>query len=110
MRLTTVGRRSGRERNVILAYIADGDDLVALAMNGWGAGEPSWWLNLQTHAQARVDTVDGTSQVRGSAAVGEQRDRLWAEWRELDDQLDAYAAMRPSETAVVVLEPQPGPN
>lgn len=55
MRVTTTGRRSGQERSVILAYIEDGPDLVTMAMNGWGAGEPAWWLNLQANPEARVD-------------------------------------------------------
>ena len=40
MRLTTVGRRSGKERSAILAYYKDGPNLVTMAMNGWGEGEP----------------------------------------------------------------------
>jgi F420H(2)-dependent quinone reductase len=36
----------------------------------------------------------------------EERDRLWQRWRELDKSLDSYAARRPRETAVVVLEPR----
>ena len=43
--------------------------------------------------------------VTGRRADGEERDRLWERWRELDDGLDGYAARRPTETAVVVLEP-----
>ena len=39
------------------------------------------------------------------AATGAERERLWARWRETDENLDAFAARRPSETAVVVLEP-----
>jgi len=34
------------------------------------------------------------------------RERLWSRWAEIDRNLDAYAALRPTETAVVVLEPQ----
>ena len=45
LRLTTIGRRSGQERSVILGYIGDGPNLVTMAMNGWGEGEPAWWLN-----------------------------------------------------------------
>ena len=52
MRLTTIGRRTGRERPVIVGYFEDGSDLVALAMNGWGDDEPGWWLNLQAHPGA----------------------------------------------------------
>ena len=47
-------RTSGHERNVIIGYVQDGPDLVALAMNGWDEGHPSWWLNLQAHPEAVV--------------------------------------------------------
>lgn len=70
-----------------------------------GEGEPAWWLNLQTHPDATVDLVDGRQLVRGRAALDDERLRLWARWREIDTDLDAYAALRSPETAVVVLEP-----
>lgn len=69
-------------------------------------GEPAWWLNLQAHPDAQVDLVDGPRAVTGHAATGEDRDRLWSRWAEIDKNLDAYAARRSSKTAVVVLEPQ----
>jgi F420H(2)-dependent quinone reductase len=106
MRLTTVGRRTGRERSVMVGYFEDGPNLVVLAMNGWGEGEPAWWLNLQAHPDARVDLVDGRRTVTGRAAGGEERERLWSVWRKIDKDLDAYAARRTTETAVVVLEPR----
>lgn len=108
MRLTTIGRRSGRERSVILGYFEDGPNLVTLAMNGWAAGEPAWWLNLQARPDAHVDLADDRRAVRGRAAEGAERARLWSRWRELDKNLDAYAARRPGQTAVVILEPSPG--
>jgi F420H(2)-dependent quinone reductase len=80
--------------------------VVMLAMNGWADGEPAWWLNLQAHPDTSVELVGETRPVRARAAQGEERSRLWARWREIDKQLDAYAAMRSSETAVVVLEPR----
>jgi deazaflavin-dependent oxidoreductase (nitroreductase family) len=103
--LTTTGRRTGRARRVLVGYFEDGDDLVAMAMNGWGAPEPAWWLNLQSHPEATVRTCDGVRRVRAHRATGAERDRLWARWREIDKNLDAYAARRPNETAVVVFEP-----
>jgi F420H(2)-dependent quinone reductase len=108
LRLTTRGRRSGEPRSVIIGYFEDGPDLVSMAMNGWGAAEPAWWLNLQTHPEAVVDLAGGIRrQMTGRAAAGEERERLWQRWRELDENLDGYAARRPRETAVVVLEPSP---
>ena len=76
MRLTTVGRRSGRERVAILGHCEDGPNLVTMAMNGWAEPEPAWWLNLQARPDAIVELKDGSHSVRGRAAEGEERARL----------------------------------
>jgi deazaflavin-dependent oxidoreductase (nitroreductase family) len=104
LRLTTVGRRSGKQRAAILGYWEDGPNLVTLAMNGWGEAEPAWWLNLQARPAAVVDLKGRSHAVRGRAAEGEERDRLWAKLRSYDGDLDGYAKRR-SHTAVVVLAP-----
>ena len=109
MRLTTIGRRSGQERSVILGYFEDGPNLVTLAMNGWGEGEPAWWLNLQAHPHARVQLTDGIREVVAHAATGQERARLWNRWQSLDKNLDGYARRRSTPTAVVVLEPRTEP-
>jgi deazaflavin-dependent oxidoreductase (nitroreductase family) len=108
MRLKTIGRRTGRERSAILGYYEDGPNLVTLAMNGWAAPEPAWWLNLQAHPDASVDLADGPRAVRARAAQGDERVRLWARWRDVGTDVDGYATRRSSETAVVILEPLPG--
>lgn len=105
LRLTTMGRRTGRKHTVILAYLEDGSNLTTMAMNGWSDGEPAWWLNLQAHPDATVDLVDGARQVIGREANGDERSRLWTRWCEVNAKLDSYAALRSSETAVVILEP-----
>ena len=109
MRLTTVGRKSGRERSAILGYYEDGPNLVTMAMNGWGEPEPAWWLNLQAHPDTTVDLRDRTLAVRGRAATAEERPRLWEIWGRYDgpEDLEAWASRRPRETAVVILEPRP---
>ena len=70
MRLTSIGRRTGREREAILGYFEDGPNLVTLAMNGWGKAEPKWWLNLQAQPEATVVLKNGTRPVRARAALG----------------------------------------
>jgi deazaflavin-dependent oxidoreductase (nitroreductase family) len=111
LRLRTTGRRSGKERVAILGYHEDGPNLVTLAMNGWGDGEPAWWLNLLARPEAVVDLKGGTSRkVRARAAVGDERARLWAKLHDdpaYGGDLDAYGRLRSTETAVVVLEPIP---
>lgn len=106
LRLHTLGRRSGRPRVAILGFFEDGPNLVTLAMNGWAAPEPAWWLNLQAHPEATVDLTDGPRPVLGRAATGGERQRLWERWGEVTEGVDGYARLRPTETAVVVLEPR----
>ena len=96
-------RASHRQpRSVIIGYFEDGHNLVSLAMNGWGAREPAWWLNLQAHPDAVVEFRGGRREVRGRPVMGEERERLWQRWRTIDKNLDGYAKLRPTETAVVV--------
>jgi hypothetical protein len=77
---------------------------------------PRWFIRLAwiTHRRlyrwtgGRLVTVDlagGPRQVSGQAAHGGERERLWARWRRIDKNLDADAARRSRQTAVVVLEP-----
>jgi F420H(2)-dependent quinone reductase len=106
LRLTTTGRRSGQERSVIVGYIEDDDDLVVVAMNGWDEGHPAWWLNLEAHPDAVVRlSGQDPRPVRAHEATGDERDRLWRRWIEVEPELDGYASQRTTEAPVVVFEP-----
>jgi F420H(2)-dependent quinone reductase len=89
----------------IVGYV-DGPNLVTMAMNGWGDPEPAWWLNLRAHPDTTADMADGTRELHGRAAVGAERDRLWAKWPEYDEGLDGWSRRRSRPTQVVILEPR----
>jgi deazaflavin-dependent oxidoreductase (nitroreductase family) len=111
LRLRTTGRQTGKQRIAMIGYIEDGPNLVTIAMNGWGTADPAWWRNLQANPVAKVDVAGGTHTVRARAAVGEERDRLWATFGDFPGwgaDLGALAARRPGTTAIVVLEPKDG--
>ena len=113
MRLMTIGRRSGQPRVAIVGYYEDGPNLVTLAMNGWAEAEPAWWLNLQAQPDTTVELTDGRRAVRGRAAEGEERDRLWARWGEFSDQYDAgrrCAPGRPRSSCSSRASPQRSPG
>jgi deazaflavin-dependent oxidoreductase (nitroreductase family) len=107
LRLTTRGRRSGKERSVILGYLEDGPDLVVLAMNGWDDGHPAWWRNLEAAPDAVVRlTRQDPRPVHARLADGNERERLWQRWLAIEPEIDAYAARRSIETPVVLFEPR----
>jgi deazaflavin-dependent oxidoreductase (nitroreductase family) len=109
MHLTTTGRKSGQPRSVIVGYIEDDSKPVVLAMNGWDEGHPAWWLNLQAHPDA-VIRLKGEPErpVRARRVEGDERERLWKRWGEVDTGLDGYAGQRSADTPVVVFEPRTG--
>lgn len=107
MHLETIGRTTGRRRGVIVGYIEDRSMPVVLAMNGWDEGQPAWWLNLESHPDA-VIRLKGEPErpVRVRRVEGDERQRLWRLWAEVDEGLDAYAASRSADTPVIVFEPR----
>lgn len=109
LRLTTIGRKSGQERNVIVGYLEDGPNLVLVAMNGWDEGHPAWWLNLKARPDAVVRLPDEDSvPVRAREVDGEERERLWRRWAAVEGDYDGFAGQRSTETPVIVLEPREG--
>jgi deazaflavin-dependent oxidoreductase (nitroreductase family) len=105
MRLHTVGRKSGAERIAILGYQPDGNNLVTVAMNGWGEGDPAWWLNLQAQPDATVELKGETRAVHARTASGEEAERLWS----LFPGNAPFVAARRTKTPLVVLEPRSAP-
>jgi deazaflavin-dependent oxidoreductase (nitroreductase family) len=106
MRLTTVGRRSGRPRTVIVGYLEDGPNLVVLAMNGWDEGHPAWWLNLQDDPDVTIRLAHQRERAaRASDATGEERERLWRRWLAIEPEIESFADRRTVETPIVVFEP-----
>lgn len=109
LRLTTVGRKSGRERSVIIGYLEDGPNLVTLAMNGFDEGHPAWWLNLEAHPDAMVRLSGSEPRpVHAREVHGRERDRLWQRWVDVEPRHDDFAAQRSTEIPVILLEPRDG--
>lgn len=106
LRLTTIGRKSGQERNVIVGYLEDGPNLVLVAMNGWDEGHPAWWLNLKANPNAVVRLPnEQPRRVHAIQAEGPNRERLWRRWTAVQRDYDAFAVNRSTDTPVIVLAP-----
>ena len=52
--LTTIGRKSGKERVTPLLYLPEGDHFIVIASNWGEANHPMWWLNLQANPRAKI--------------------------------------------------------
>jgi hypothetical protein len=57
---------------VIIGYLEDGPNLVALAMYGWDEGHPAWWRNLE---RTRTPSFDWRASIRARCAYALPRER-----------------------------------
>ncbi len=103
--LTTVGRKSGKERVTPLLYLRDGDRIIVAGSNWGQPHHPAWALNLKAHPRARVQIGREKTDVVARVAAGEERERLWPF---LEEKWPAYRTYRDRsgrDIMVFVLEP-----
>jgi deazaflavin-dependent oxidoreductase (nitroreductase family) len=75
--LTTRGRRSGRERTVVLRYFPDGEAMILVAANDGGDAHPGWYYNLTAEPTARVEIEGRTVHVRAEELPPEEGADWW---------------------------------
>lgn len=76
--LTTIGRKSGEPRSVMLTSpIQEGDTIVVVASRGGDDRHPAWFLNLRDNPDVQVTTKAGTRPMTARVASAEERARLW---------------------------------
>ena len=75
--LTTIGRKSGKERVTPLLYLPEGNHFVVIASNWGEANHPMWWLNLQANPRAKIQIGPKIIPVTARQASPEERQRLW---------------------------------
>jgi deazaflavin-dependent oxidoreductase (nitroreductase family) len=86
--LTTRGRRSGRQRSVVLQFFPDGEAMVVAAANDGGAAHPGWYYNLATQPEARVEVKGRAIPVHAKQLPAAEA-RLW--WRRIVELSPGYA-------------------
>ena len=75
--LTTVGRKSGRARPVVLQFFPDGDAMIVAATNDGGPSLPAWYLNSAATPTAHVEVDGRRIAVTSSELPGDDAVRWW---------------------------------
>jgi F420H(2)-dependent quinone reductase len=103
----TVGRRSGRVREIPLYAFEDGDRLVVIGSNMGSDREPAWVGNLLGQPRTRVRVGRDVLPMRARIAESDERERLWALAVRGYPGYDHYARWTERSIPVVVLDPEP---
>jgi deazaflavin-dependent oxidoreductase (nitroreductase family) len=103
--LTTPGRRSGRERTVVLRYLPDGEAMVVIATNDGADTPPAWYLNLQADPSARVEVDGRRLSVRATELADPEARAWWDRMVELSPSYERYRRATSRRFPVVRLVP-----
>lgn len=105
--LTTIGRRSGEARSVLLTAPIDlGGNLVVVASRGGDDRHPAWYLNLREHPAVEVSVRGGPrTPMRARILDPDERARLWPQITGKYSNYAGYQKRTQREIPLVVLEP-----
>jgi deazaflavin-dependent oxidoreductase (nitroreductase family) len=102
--LTTVGRRSGRERTVPLTYVRDGETLVVASANFGLKSKAGWPRNLLANPRCAVRIGGEVRTYRARLANEAEAARYWPNLLERWPAFQTYVD-RSGERWMFVLEP-----
>ena len=107
LEITTIGRRSGNPRPVMLTSPhQEGDTFVIVASKGGTDTHPAWFLNLRENPQVTV-SMKGAPERKmiGRVASPEERGRLWLLVTGKYANYAGYQNKTDREIPLVILEP-----
>ena len=107
LELTTIGRKSGEPRKVMLTSpVQEGDTLVIVGSKGGESRHPAWFLNLRDNPAVQVSYKGGpTVAMTARVATADERARLWPKVVERYSGYAQYQTKTEREIPLVLLDP-----
>ncbi len=106
LELTTVGRKSGLPRSVMLpSPVQEGEAWVIVASRAGADHHPAWLLNLRNCADVEVSLQGKPKQaMRARIATSQERARLWPQVTSVYKNYAGYQEKTDREIPLVLLE------
>lgn len=105
LKLTTMGRKSGKQRTVHLIYIRDGSAYVVSASRGGSQRHPDWFFNVRSNSQVTMHVQGIQVSAVAEIAGPDKRRELWARLLEIAPLYAAYQKHTSREIPMVILRP-----
>jgi deazaflavin-dependent oxidoreductase (nitroreductase family) len=107
LELTTIGRKSGQPRSVLLTSpLQEGDTVVIVASRGGDDTHPAWFLNLRDNPEVQVSLRGAPkAPMRARIADADERARLWPKVIADHKNYAGYQTKTSREIPLVLLEP-----
>jgi deazaflavin-dependent oxidoreductase (nitroreductase family) len=102
--LTTVGRKTGKERTVPLPYFRDAARFVLIASYGGNPRNPAWLDNLAANPDVTIQIGFRRAQAQALVTPDVERDRIWREITARYPRYLAYQEKTSRRIPIVVLK------
>jgi F420H(2)-dependent quinone reductase len=106
LKLTTTGRKSGKQRSVHLIYIRDGSAYVVTASNGGRQRPPGWLFNIRSTPEVTIQVQDKQVSALAEIAGPDKRRELWARLLSIAPFYAGYQKRTSREIPMVILRPR----
>lgn len=106
LELVSVGRKSGRPRQILIGYADERGVPVLIATNAGRDLDPAWVLNLRAQPEARARWDSEWHDVTAVEACGSEHERLWALATAVNDGYERYRKSWTRPVPIIRLEPR----
>ncbi|OBG86479.1 hypothetical protein A5733_13835 [Mycobacterium sp. NS-7484] len=103
--LTTIGRKSGEERDSPLLYLQEGKRIVLVASQGGRATNPMWYLNLVANPKVKFQTKHETLELTARDATDTERDEYWPKLDAMYADFANYRSYTDRKIPIVICDP-----
>ena len=103
--LTTVGRKTGKNRTTPLGYFTDNGSYIIIASNAGFDTNPAWFYNLRTNPRVMIEVRDQQMEAEAEVAEPKKRNALWGRLIALAPGYANYTKKTSREIPMVLLHP-----
>lgn len=105
LRLTTTGRKTGKEYTTPLYYFEHKGKYVIIASAGGADKHPSWFLNLMNNPHVTVRIGNKDIPAVAKIASPALRKKLWAKLMDMSPQYGRFQSKTTRKIPVILLQP-----
>ncbi|OCB10700.1 hypothetical protein A5717_02865 [Mycolicibacterium porcinum] len=103
--LTTIGRKSGEERDSPLLFLQEGKRIVLVASQGGRATNPMWYLNLVANPRVKFQTKRETLELTARDATDAEREEYWPKLDAMYADFVNYRSYTDRKIPIVICDP-----
>jgi F420H(2)-dependent quinone reductase len=103
--LTTTGRKSGKPRSTVVAYVRHGRAYAVGALNLSSDYDPGWCLNLRADPRGWIDVGGQRTAITAREAPADEAEELWRRFVEQLPQIRNARKIARRDVPMLVLEP-----